>query len=146
MDQTIRKSRTSYDMLFSMVIVFIGIAACAISHSGAITLMGILFIITGIICWMILKSGYVDTTTSRSIKKEEAYFPVEYKQNLIDAVLNNPERLNELPNSPMNTMKVHLFHNDTDLYLQLFEYIPCEYKPCTKLIKHKMCDLSKLIR
>lgn len=146
MEITIKKSRTSYDMIFSMIIIFIGIAACAISHSGAITLMGILFILTGAICWFILKSGYIDVETSKTMKKNEVYFPIEYKHNLIDAILNNPEKLKDYPQSPMNTMKVDIYHNEADLYVQLFEYIPCEYKPCTKLIKHKMCDLRKLVR
>ena len=117
----------------------------AISHSGAITLMGVFFIIIGLVCWFILKSGYVDARSLKMIAKSEVYFPIEYKQKLIDAVLNNPDYLKDMPRSAMNTMKVDVYHNQQDLYLQLFEYVPCEYKPCTKLIKHKMCDISQIL-
>ena len=145
MNKTIKKARSTYDMGFSAAIIITGALTAGISTSGAITLMGIFFIAVGLVCWFILKSAYIDLETSRKLKKAEVFYPVDYKQNLLNAVMNTPEQLSSFPQSPMNTLKLSIYYNEDDMYLQLFEYIPCEYKPCTRLVKHKTCDISKLV-
>ena len=146
MEITIKKARTTYDMLFSIFIMFIGVATCAVSQSGAITLMGAFFITMGVVCWLILKSGYSDMSTMKKLRKSEVYFPVDHKSSILDAVLNEPEKLDKFPQSKMNSLKLDVYYNEDDVYMQLFEYIPCSYKPCTKVIKHETFDLSKLIK
>ena len=146
MEIAIKKSRTTYDILFSSFIIITGLVTCALAQSGAITLMGVFFIVMGIICWLILKSGYSDTSTMQKLTKVELYFPVEHKSSILDAVLNEPQKLDKFPSSKMNSLKLDLYYNDDDVYMQLFEYIPCSYKPCTKVIKHEAFDLRKLVR
>ena len=146
MEITIKKARTTYDMLFSVFIILIGVATCALSQSGAITLMGVFFITMGAICWFILKSGYSDTSTMKKLVKSEVYFPADHKSSILNAVLNDPEKLDKFPRSKMNSLKLDIYYNDDDVYMQLFEYIPCSYKPCTKVVRHQTFDLSKLVR
>lgn len=145
MNDIIKKARTKYDILFTVVILLIGILSCVLSTSGSITLMGVMFILAAIVCWFILKSGFIDTTTSQTLSKSEVFYAVEHKNGILDAVLNNPANLDKYPRCTMNTIKIDIYYNDNDAYMQMYEYIPCDYKPCTKLIKHKMCDVSKLL-
>ncbi len=145
MNDIIIKARTRYDLLFTLAIILIGIITCIVSTSGAITVMGFTFIFAGAACWFILKSGFRDTATAKIMKKTEVYYAVDHKKRVIEAVLNNPADLADIPQCAMNSIKLNVYYNDEDTYLQMFEYIPCNYKPCTKLVKYKKSDISNLI-
>lgn len=145
MNDIIRKARTKYDMLFTLTITVIGIITCIIATSGTIVIMGVTFIIAGIICWFLFKSGYEDVSTKKKLSKTEVYYAVEHKNNVLDAVMNAPQRLVEFPRSPMNSIKLDIYYNEDDSYMRMYEYIPCNYKPCTKLIRHNTSELSNLL-
>lgn len=145
MNEIIRKARTKYDMLFTSIITFIGITTCVIATSGVTIIMGVTFIIAGMVCWFMFKSGYIDTVSKQNLTKTEVYYAIEHKQGIIDAVLNDPKRLSQYPKCSMNTIKLDIYYNNEDAYVQMYEYIPCSYKPCTKLIKHKAGDVSNVI-
>ena len=145
MNELIRKARTKYDMLFTSVITFIGIITCVIATSGVTIIMGVTFILAGMICWFIFKSGYMDLATKQILTKTEVYYAIEHKQGVIDAVLNDPKRLAQYPKCSMNTIKVDIYYNDEDAFVQIYEYVPCSYKACTKLIKHKASDVRNII-
>ena len=95
-----------------------------------------------------MKSGYKDETSGINFSKKELYFDKSRQVELSKAL---PVRLcasDIKVNNEGNGIRLDIYHNKTvgKGYVQLFEYVPYSYEPCTGMYEHSYESLSEILK
>ena len=64
------------------------------------------------------------------------------------AIATKPDRVDLSEENKGSTVRLDVYYakKSGKAYLQLFEYIPYRYEPCSKMYEHELANVSKLIR
>jgi hypothetical protein len=67
----------------------------------------------------------------------------------ISAVLGSrPDSIDLSQGDKGNAVRLDVYYSKSSgkAYLQLFEYVPYKYEPCSKIYEHNIVNVSKLIK
>ena len=105
-------------------------------------------ILAGIILMLVLKSAYKDTETGMKYQKKEHYFQQAMNASISSALASRPESIDLAEAEKGNAVRLDIyFSRSTGMaYLQLFEYVPYKYEPCSKMYEHQLGKVEKLIK
>ena len=69
------------------------------------------------------------------------------KNEISNAMTTKPESINLSEEDKGNGVRLDIYYSKATgkAYLQLFEYIPYKYEPCTAVFEHDLSSVSKLI-
>ena len=99
------------------------------------------------ICANIISS---DAAVSCKVKyqKQEYYFQQEMNTVISSALESKPNSIDLTQADKGNAVKLDIYYSKVSgkAYLQLFEYIPYRYEPCSKIYEHDVTKLNKLIK
>ena len=148
MEKTFIRVRSVKDIVISASLVILGSVLVTLPTGTGINIAGFFMIFAGIILILILKSGYKDTETGMSYKKKEYYFQQSMNAPISSALASKPESIDLGEANKGNAVKLDIYYSKASgkAYVQLFEYIPYKYEPCTKMYEYEIGNIEKLIK
>lgn len=148
MEKNFVKVQSTKDITIGASLIIAGIVMAIAPIGGAMNVTGILTAVTGLVLLFILKNGYKDSNTGERYIKKEYFYPANMKTQLIAALTANPDTI--LPNNGENgnAIRLEIFYNKTldKAYLQLFEYIPYKYEPCSDVVVLNTTGIQNLVK
>lgn len=147
MEQRFIKIRSTKNIITSLAFIIAGILLVLLPTDVGANMAGYTLIIIGIILARILKSDYYDTQSNERYCKQELYFDSAQKSALLKAIVSNPRQINSASESEGQALRLDLYfsHKAERATLQLFEYIPHEYIPCTEMYNYDIAEIKQLI-
>ena len=87
-----------------------------------------------------------DITISTGLKKER-FFSQDKRESLINAITANPEKVDLTGEDQGNALRIDIYHSDKEgkAYVQLFEYVPYKYEPCSRMHELELDKAHRLI-
>ena len=124
------------------------VAQSCLTTGTGVNIAGFFTIFAGLILIFILKSGYKDTETGVLYKNKDYYFQQAMNAPISTALASKPECIDLGEAGKGNAVKLDIYYSKTSgkAYLQLFEYIPYKYEPCSKMYEHSLERIEKLIK
>ena len=145
MERDFCKVRSMSDMIIVLLLVLFGFGFIILPGFDAINITGIFLTLTGVILGFTLKSAYMDKSTGEIYSKKERFFSHAKHDNLKHA-LTCPSKFCPEGENEGNTLRLDVYYNDTKVVIQLLEYVPFTYEPCTQFYEHDADIADAFIR
>ena len=148
MEKTFIRVRSVKDIVISASLIILGSILVALPTGAGVNIAGFFMIFAGLILFFILKSGYKDTETGISYKKKEYYFQQAMNAPISAALASKPESIDLGEANKGNAIKLDIYYSKASgkAYLQLFEYIPYKYEPCSKMYEYEIARIEKSLK
>lgn len=148
MEKTFIRVRSIKDIAISVSLIILGSVLVSLPTGAGVNIAGFFMITAGLILIFILKSGYKDTETGVLYKNKDYYFQQAMNAPISTALASKPECIDLGEAGKGNAVKLEIYYSKTSgkAYLQLFEYIPYKYEPCSKMYEHSLERIEKLIK
>ncbi len=145
MEKNFIKVRSIKDITVSIILAAAGGVMVALPTADSVNVAGFFLMFAGILLFFLLKSAYKDEAGVKYIKKER-YFSQENRPELIEKISSNPNGINLTDEDKGNAVRLDIYHSKESgkAYLQLFEYIPYKYEPCSKQLEYDLDAISKI--
>ncbi len=146
MEKNFIKVRSSKDCIISFGIIIGGTVLATIPVGSTINNLGLFAVLVGIVLLAALKSGYKDVESGQKYTKTERFFPMNVRQELCAQAASSPNSIDLSSEGRGNTLRLDIYSgNGSDkAYLQVFEYVPHSYKPCTAQYEYSVAEVSKI--
>ena len=140
--------RSVKDIAVFTSLVVLGCVLVSLPAAPGVSLAGCLLVFSGIILSLFMKSGYKDSETGEKYFKKEHYFKQTMHEPVSSAIATKPDKVDLSEENKGSTVRLDVYYakKSGKAYLQLFEYIPYRYEPCSKMYEHELAKVSKLIR
>lgn len=147
MEKTFNRTRSIKDFIIFISLIVIGSILISLPTSASINITGFFLIFTGLILALVLKSGYKDEN-GENYQKKERYFQQAMNAEISSAIASKPDYVNLSEEDKGNAIRLDIYFNKTSgkAYIQLFEYVPYKYEPCSKMYAYEISEVSKLIK
>ena len=148
MEKEFIRVRSVKDIVIFATLVIAGSVLVTIPSGSAVNITGFFLIFAGLILALVLKTGYKDSATGAKYQKKELYFQQAMNPVISSLLAAKPESIDLSEESKGNAVRLDVYYGKATgkAYLQLFEYIPYKYEPCTQVYEHELCKVEKLIR
>lgn len=148
MNKEFIRVRSVKDYIISSLLVISGLALSIIPESDPLVITGCFLVFGGIFVVILLKTGYQDTETGIKYRKTEKYFQQALHAALSDAIVSDPDKIDLSQEDKGNALKLDIYFNKSvgKAYLQLFEYVPYRYEPCSAVVEHEIDKVNNLIK
>lgn len=148
MNKTFIRVRSIKDIVIFTSLIITGITIIILPTGPGINVAAIIMIFAGILLGMILKTGYKDTETGERYHKTEHYFQQAMAPAISDALESEPEKIDLSESDKGSSLKLDIYFSKKigKAYVQLFEYIPYKYEPCSKMYEHPLDKINGLIK
>ena len=139
--------RSVKDIVISVTLIIAGIALMSYPSGIGITILGMFLFLIGSLFLYLFKSVYKKKGTKEIYHKRELQFRREILQTIQDAVLSDPNQIDMKKEGLGWTVKLNIyFSREADKgYIQLYEYIPYNYEPCTQMMEYRINQIEKLL-
>ncbi len=146
MEKNFIRVRSAKDIIISSTLTITGSVLIALPTGTAINIVGFILIITGIILFLALHTGYKDEESGVKYCKTERYFSQEMRPALIEKICSAPNEINLSEEDKGNAVRLDIYHSKATgkAYIQVFEYIPYKYEPCSRQFEHEIASVSKI--
>ena len=144
MCKTFVRAHSALDLTVSISLMAVGTILVTIPSSQAVNILGFFMMFAGIILIMIYKSGYKNLETGERFLKKEHYFSLNMRTSVMEALdRNNPKGIDYKEEDKGNNLRMDVYSNKKKdiAYIQLFEYVPYRYQPCSKIYEMKDSSL-----
>lgn len=147
MEKTFVRVRSTMDITISASLIILGGVLVALPTSTSVNILGFFMIFAGIILALTLRTGYKDSETGVKFLKKEIFFAQTMRNEISSAIITKPEAINLAEEDKGNGVRLDIYYskNAGKAYLQLFEYIPYKYEPCTAVFEHDFSSVSNII-
>lgn len=147
MNKEFTRVRSTKDITISAVLTIAGAMLVALPTSASINIAGFFMIFAGIILFLTLKTAYKDTATAVRYCKKEHFFAQSMRQEVLDAIASNPESVNLTEEDKGNGIRLDIYYSKESgkAYIQLFEYIPYKYEPCSRIYEFDLNKVTKIL-
>lgn len=146
MEKEFIRVRSIKDITIFSLLIILGSTLVALPTGAAVNITGFFMIFAGIVLALVLKTGYKDTSTGEKYQKKEYYFQQAMNQPICSALAGKPESIDLSEADKGNALKLDIYYQSKGkAYLQLFEYVPYKYEPCSKIYEYDIEKISKLI-
>ena len=148
MEKTFIRVRSIKDITIFISLGLVGVILTSVPFGVAVNLAGFFVLFAAAILAFALKSGYKDLDTNEKYLKKERYFQQAMHSAISSAIASNPDSLDLSEEDKGNALRLDIYYSKSSgkAYLQLFEYVPYTYMPCTKLHECKISSVTKLIK
>ena len=147
MEQRFIKIRSTKDIIIFTTSIIAGIILAILPDNVGANMGGYTLIVIGIILASILRGDYCDRRTLKRYYKRELYFGIAQKSLLQSAVTSHPNTINLSEESTGQTLRLDIYYSPeaNRAVLQLFEYVPHEYTPCSDVHDYDITEIKHLI-
>ena len=148
MEQRFIKIRSIKDIIIFALVIFTGVLLAIIPENVGANMAGYTLIVIGIILANILKSDYCDKQSLKRYYKRQLYFNITQKSQLLNAIASCPNAIGTSTESDGQTLRLDIYfsHQANRASLQLFEYVPYEYTPCSEIHDYDLAEIKQLIK
>ena len=148
MEKTFIRVRSAKDIAISATLIISGSVLIALPTSTAVNITGFFLIFAGLILAFILKSSYKDVETGVKYHKNELYFQQAMNAPIAAALVSDPDSIDRTEEDKGNAVRLDVYYSKTSgkAYLQLFEYVPYRYEPCSKIHEHEISKVGRLLK
>lgn len=151
-DITMKKEFTSVRAIKDIVIftslIIAGSILIALPTGTGINITGFFLIFAGIILALVLRTGYKDVETGERYLKKELYFQQAMQADIQKALKSDPASIDLSEQDKGNALKLDIHYSKAKgkAYVQLYEYIPYNYQPCSSIYEHDINKISNMIK
>lgn len=148
MEKTFIRVRSVKDIVISASLIILGSGLVALPTGAGVNIAGFFMILAGIILAFVLRSGYKDTETGEKFLFKEYYFQQAMNTAISSALESRPDSIDLNEANKGNALKLDIYYSRrcSKAYLQLFEYIPYKYEPCSKMYEYETERVEKLLK
>ena len=148
MNKEFIRVRSVKDVAISTSMKICGSILLLLPTSDSINILGFFMIFTGIILFLTLRSSYKDTETGIIYSKKEHFFAQSIRQELLDTLTSMPSSISLSEEDKGNGIRLDIYHSKATgkAYIQMFEYVPYKYEPCSKVLEYNLSDVVKLVK
>ena len=148
MKKTFIRVRSIKDIAISASLIMTGGILIALPSHAGVNIAGFFMIFAGIIMTIVLRTGYRDTETGERYMKREHYFPQVMRPFISVALDSRPESIDLSRSEQGNALKLDVYFSRRSgkAYLQLSEYVPYRYEPCTGMYEHPLAEVGFLVK
>lgn len=148
MDKTFIRVRSIKDIVIFSSLAIVGITLTVLPIGDAAHIAGFLMIFAALILAFVLKSAYKDIETNELYLKMERYFKQTMHAAIASAIASKPDSVDLSEENKGNAVKLDIYYSRSagKAYVQLFEYVPYTYQPCSKMYEHEISKVTKLIK
>ena len=148
MEKNFIRVRSVKDIIVCATLIVAGSILVALPTSASVNILGFFMIFAGLILMIFMKTGYKDAESGDRYIKEEMFFDKSKQSELSNAVRVGicQSNIKELNNG--NGIRLDIYHNKAigKGYVQLFEYVPYKYEPCTAMYEHSYDNLTEILK
>ena len=148
MEKTFTRVRSIKDIIIFVSLAFAGIMLTVLPVGEAANITGFFIILAAVILAFVLKSAYKDVETNEKYHKKERYFQQAEHAAITSAIASKPDAVDLSEENKGNGLRLDIYYSKSSgkTYLQLFEYVPYSYQPCSKMYEHELSKASNLIK
>lgn len=148
MEKTFIRVRSIKDITIFVSLALVGTILTALPIGDAANIAGFFIIVAAGIIAFVLKSAYKDIDTNEKYLKKERYFQQTMHAAISSAIASNPDSVDLSEEDKGNALRLDIYYSKSSgkVYLQLFEYVPYTYQPCTRVHECEISKASKLIK
>ena len=148
MEKTFIRVHSIKDIVIFISLLVLGGILVAVPTSDAVNITGFFLIFAGAILALVLKTGYKDVETNVKYIKKERYFQQAMHAAIADAIASKPDSIDLSQENKGNAIKLDIYFSKASgkAYIQLFEYVPYTYQPCSKMYEYEISKVGKLIK
>lgn len=148
MEKKFIRVRSIKDIAIFTSTIVIGSVLIALPTDAGVNIAGFFMIFAGIILALTLRTGYKDEATGERYRKKEHYFRQEDKPEVSCALESEPGTIDLKEADKGNAVKLDIYYSRTSgkAHIQLFEYIPYKYEPCSRMYEHDMSKVENLLK
>lgn len=144
MEKNFIKVRSFGNILVSFSFMLAGIACLYFPASDILQLFGGLLLLAGVLLGWWLKTDYKDPNTGERFKKKVRNYSCGGKEYLQTAIAD-PEHFDSSRVGDGQQLKLTILYSRKQAYLQLSEYVPHSYVPCSEAYCHGRDKVSAFI-
>lgn len=147
MEKTFNKVRSTKDIVISAGLAAGGCVLVALPTSTSINILGFFMLFAGILLFLMLRSGYKEVETGEKFCKTERYFSQTLRAELTEKIASKPQTVNLSEEDKGNALRLDIYYSRKTgkAYIQIFEYIPYKYEPCSKQYEYALSEVTNLI-
>ena len=148
MEKTFIRVHSIKDIVIFISLLILGGILVAVPTSDAVNITGFFLVFAGAILALVLKTGYKDVETNVKYIKKERYFQQAMHAAIADAIASKPDSIDLSQENKGNAIKLDIYFSKASgkAYIQLFEYVPYTYQPCSKIYEYEISKVGKLIK
>ena len=148
MEKTFVRVHSIKDIVIFISLLVLGGILVAVPTSDAVNITGFFLVFAGAILALVLKTGYKDVETNVKYIKKERYFQQAMHAAIADAIASKPDSIDLSQENKGNVIKLDIYFSKATgkAYIQLFEYVPYTYQPCSKMYEYEISKVGKLIK
>lgn len=148
MEKTFVRVHSIKDIVIFISLLVLGGILVAVPTSDALNITGFFLVFAGAILALVLKTGYKDVETNVKYIKKERYFQQAMHAAIADAIASKPDSIDLSQENKGNAIKLDIYFSKATgkAYIQLFEYVPYTYQPCSKMYEYEISKVGKLIK
>ena len=148
MEKTFTRVHSIKDIVIFISLLILGGILVAVPTSDAVNITGFFLILAGAILALVLKTGCKDVETNVKYIKKERYFQQAMHAAIADAIASKPDSIDISQENQGNAIKLDIYFSKASgkAYIQLFEYVPYTYQPCSKMYEYEISKAGKLIK
>lgn len=148
MEKEFIRVRSAKDITISLSLVILGSVLIALPTATSINILGFFLIFAGLLLFLFLKTGYKETVSGGKFCKKERFFSQAMNAPISAALGSDPASIDITEEDKGNAVRLDIYFNRTagKAYLQLFEYVPYKYEPCSKVYEYETAKIEKLLK
>ena len=148
MEKNFIRVRSVKDIIVCATLVVAGSILVALPTSASVNILGFFMIFAGLILMIFMKTGYKDEDSGLRYIKEEIFFDKSKQSELSKAIPGRICASNVKDSNAGNGLRLDIYYNKSNGkgYVQLFEYVPYKYEPCTAMYEHSYDNLSEILK
>ena len=148
MEKTFTRVHSIKDIVIFISLLVLGGILVAVPTGDAVNITGFFLVFAGAILALVLKTGYKDVETNEKYIKKERYFQQTMHAAIADAIASKPDSIDLSQENKGNALKLDIYFSKATgkAYIQLFEYVPYTYQPCSKMSEYEISKVGKLIK
>ena len=148
MEKTFIRVHSAKDIIISVSLIVLGSVLVALPTGTGVNVAGFFMIFAGLLLALFMRTGYKDIDSGERFLKKEHYFQQAMNPAINSVLENRPEAIDLAEAEKGNAIKLDIYYSKVlgKAYLQLFEYIPYKYEPCSKMYEHQISRIEKLIK
>ena len=148
MEKKFIRVRSIKDIIISTSLIIIGLTLIIVPENTGCQLGGFTLIAVGIILLCLLKSNYKNIETLDIFLKKEFFFAGDMKVSILSALSKNPISIDLSAEGKGQVLMLKVYYSEMSCkaYLQLFEYIPHQYEPCSEEYEYDIEKITNLLK
>ena len=148
MEQRFIKVRSIKDIVKFTSLITIGLVFTVIPEVVEAHLAGYALISIGAVLTFFLKSGFKDIETQEIYFKREFLFSGNMKTSILSAIASSPESIDISQEDKGQELILQMYYGKTSgkAYLQLFEFVPHQYVPCSDVYEYEISKIANLLK